>query len=78
MAQLVPVPAPVPTPGQRAASHLIVGIVAGVVVHIAINELTDVSSEGKLLLSTLSAIGVAYVHERLDAPVAQYIALKAA
>jgi hypothetical protein len=69
--------APVPTPGQKLASHIIVALLAGAVVHVVASELTDLTPEERWALTIISALAVAYAHHHYDAPVAKYIALKA-
>jgi len=69
---------PIPTPGQKMASHIIVALVAGAVVHVVVSSITDLSLEDRLAISTLSALAITFAHDYYDAPVAQYIALKAA
>ena len=68
---------PVPTQGERAASHLLVGVVAGVVIHVLTGKLTNLSFQERVAMSVVTAIATGYIHEQYDAPVANYIALAA-
>ena len=70
--------APVPTPVQTYSSHLIVAVLAGTVVHLAAKQFTNLTAEERWTLSILSALAVSYAHYEYDAPLADYIALKAA
>ena len=68
---------PIPTPGETLAANIIVGALFAIAVHVLLSDEKFTPGE-KLVISALTGLGASYVHHTYDAPVAKYIALKAA
>jgi hypothetical protein len=67
----------IPTQSETWASHIIVGAFFAIAIHVLLSDEKFTPGE-KLVISALIGLGATYVHHTYDAPLADYIALKAA